>query len=123
MFRYKQSTISEITDRRKYPRYDVQGKVILNRLFRGELVDLCQRGAKLKTLQQLLRDEVVHLAFAINGIPIQVKARVVHVKKGVIDERFTLGVSFEDIPTDQSEILIHHLEKIAKENPRPRYSA
>lgn len=117
----QQNTMSEVIERRKYPRYNVQGKVILNTLFRGELIDLCQRGAKLKTVLRLFRDEVVHLDFAINGIPIRVKARVIHVKKGVLDERFTLGVFFESIDRDHGEILNHHLEKISRE--RPRYFA
>lgn len=118
-----QSPKSEVIERRKYPRYDVQGKVVLNQFFRGELIDLGQKGARVRTILHLFRDEVVHLDFAIKGIPIQVRARVVHVKKGVLDDRFTLGVCFEAIANDHSEILNHHLKTISMEKPRPQHFA
>jgi hypothetical protein len=35
------------------------------------------------------------------------------VKQGVLDDRFTLGVSFESIATDHREILNHHLQTIS----------
>ncbi|MBW2058197.1 MAG: PilZ domain-containing protein [Deltaproteobacteria bacterium] len=113
----------ETVERRKYPRYQVQGKVILNRFFRGELIDLCQNGARVKTVLHVFRDEIVRLDFTVKGIPIQVRARVVHVKKGVLDERFTLGVCFEAIANDQSRLLDHHLKAISEEKPSPRYLA
>lgn len=115
--------VSPVEERRKHPRYDFHGEVILNRYFKGELLDLCQRGAKLKTLLRLFRDEVVHLDFTIKGIPIQVKARVIHVKQGVLDERFTMGVFFEDIAEGHSEVLNHHLKGISEESARPEYFA
>jgi hypothetical protein len=108
---------SQNRERRKYPRYDFQGQVVLNGSFRGEFIDLCQRGAKLKTLLRLFRDEVVDLDFPIRGTRIRVKARVVHVRQGVIDERFTLGVFFESIDEDHDEILDHHLREISEEQP------
>lgn len=117
------SPTTEVIERRKYPRYDVQGKVVLNRFFRGELIDLCQNGARLKTLHHLFRDDIVRLDFAIKGIPIQVKARVVHIKRGVLDERFTLGVCFQAIASDHSAILSHHLKAISEEKPKPEYFA
>ena len=119
----KQNPTSHLVDRRKYPRYDFQGRVILNRSFGGELIDLCQRGAKLKTRLRLFRNEVVYLDFAINGIPIQVRARVIHVKRGVMDERSTLGVCFEAIGRDHHEILNQHLKTIPQEKQRPQYLA
>lgn len=119
----QQNPASQITERRKYPRYDFQGKVILNRFFSGELIDLCQRGARLKTVLHLFRNDAVHLDFAINGIPIHVMARVIHVKGGVLDQRFTLGVCFEDISRNHSEILNHHLKAISGEKPRLQYFA
>jgi hypothetical protein len=105
-------------ERRRFPRYEVQGKVVLNRFYKGELIDLCEAGAKLKTVLRLFRDEMVHLDFAVNGIPIRVKARVVHVKRGVLEDTFTLGVSFEAIARDHSEILSHHLKAISEQKPR-----
>jgi hypothetical protein len=108
-------------ERRKYPRYDFQTKAILNRSFRGELVDLCQQGAKLKTKLRLFRNELIHLGFAINGIPIEVLARVVHVSRGVLDERSTLGVCFETIPEGQKEFLSEHLKAIRPEPPSLQY--
>jgi hypothetical protein len=102
-------------DRREYPRYDFQGKVVLNNSFEGELVDLCQKGAKLKTPLRVFRDEVVDLDFTIRNVPIQIRARVIHVKKGVLDERFILGVFFETIARDLSEFLNRHLQKVSEE--------
>ena len=106
---------SETEERRRYPRFDVRGKVILNRSFRGELLDLCQGGAKLKTLLRLFRNQIVDLDFTVKGIPIHARARVVHVTRGVIDERFTLGVCFEAIPRNQSQLLSHHLKTLSAE--------
>jgi hypothetical protein len=40
---------------------------------------------------------------------------VVHVKRGVLDDRFSLGVCFEAIASDQSEILSHHLHAVSAE--------
>ena len=81
------------------------------------------QGARLKTPLQLFRDEIVHLDFTIKGIPIQVRARVIHVKRGVLDDRFTLGVCFEEMAEDQSEILNYHLYSVSEEKPYPRYFA
>lgn len=110
--------MSQTPERRKHPRYDFQGKVVLNRASRGEFVDLCQGGAKLKTPLRLFRDELVHLDFAINGIPIHTKARVVHIRKGVLEDIFTMGVCFEAIAREHSEILNHHLATISEEDPK-----
>jgi len=107
----------ESLERRKYSRYDVQGMVILNGSFRGELIDLCERGAKLKTSLRLFRDEFIHLNFSIKGVAIRVKARVIHVQQGVLDERFTLGVYFETMTENHSEILCDHLREISEERP------
>ncbi len=117
----RRDRLSQLTERRKHPRYDFQGRVILNRFFRGELVDLSQTGARLKTALQLFCDQVIHLHFTINGIPIQIRARVIHVKRGVLDDRFTLGVCFEAIGSDHNEVLNHHLHTMSGEKPRPQY--
>ncbi len=115
--------ISESSERRKHPRYDFQGKVVLNRVSRGKFVDLSQGGAKLKTALRLFRDELVHLDFAINGIPIHTKARVVHIRKAALEDIFTMGVCFEAIARDHSEILNNHLAAISEETPRVQCSA
>ena len=109
---------SESLDRRRHPRFDVCEKVIVNRSFRGELLDLCQGGAKLKTLLRLFRNQIVDLDFTVKGIPIHARARVIHVTQGVIDERYTLGVCFEAIPGNQSQLLNHHLETLSAEQGR-----
>ena len=114
---------SESIERRKHPRFDVCGEVLLNRSSRGELLDLCQGGAKLKTLLRLFQDQIVDLDFSVQGIPIHARARVIHVTRGVIDERYTLGVCFEAIPTNQSELLSHHLETLSAEQGQPFYTA
>ena len=114
---------SESIERRKHPRLDVCGEVLLNRSSRGELLDLCQGGAKLKTLLRLFQDQIVDLDFSVQGIPIHARARVIHVTRGVIDERYTLGVCFEAIPTNQSELLSHHLETLSAEQGQPFYTA
>ncbi|NIO06237.1 MAG: hypothetical protein GTN74_17015 [Proteobacteria bacterium] len=114
---------SQNRERRKYPRYDFQGQIVLNECFRGEFVDLCQRGAKFKTLLRLFRDEVVDLDFPIRGTRIRVKARVVHVRQGVIDERFTLGVFFESLDKGHDEILDHYLREISEDQLETRYFA
>lgn len=119
----QQNPPSHPLERRKHPRYDFQGKIVLNGFFTGELIDLSQSGARFKTTRQLFRDEVVHLNFALKGIPIQVQARVVHVKRGVLDDRFTLGVCFEAIASDQSEILSHHLHEVSGERHTFQYVA
>jgi hypothetical protein len=109
---------SESLERRRHPRFDVCAKVILNRSFRGELLDLCQGGAKLKTLLRLFRNQSVDLEFTVKGIPIHARARVIHVTQGVIDERYTLGVCFEAIPRNQSQVLSYHLETLSAEQGR-----
>ncbi len=119
----QRSFASQAVERRKHPRHDFQGKVVLNRVSSGEFVDLCQEGAKLKTALRLFRDELVHLDFAINGIPIQARARVIHIRKGVLEDIFTMGVCFEAIAPDQSEILTDHLATISEEKPRVQYFA
>jgi hypothetical protein len=111
----QQNPASKITERRKHPRYDFQGRVILNRAYPGELLDLSQSGARFKTALQLFCDEIVNLDFTVNDVRIQVRARVVHVRRGVLDDRFTLGVFFEAIASDHSEILSHHLHEISGE--------
>jgi hypothetical protein len=52
---------------------------------------------------------VIYLDFTVKGIPIQVVARVIHVRQGVMDARFTLGVCFEEIENNQVEVLKYHL--------------
>jgi hypothetical protein len=74
--------------------------------------------SKLKTALRLFRDEFVYLDFAINGIPIHAKARVVHIRKGIFEDIFTMGVCFEAIAREHREILNHHLAVISEENPR-----
>ncbi len=106
---------SESLERRKYARHDVQGVVILNGSSRGELIDLCERGARFKTSLRLFRDEFIHVDFSIRGVLIHVKARVIHVQQGVLDERFTLGVYFETMTRDHSELLCDHLREISEE--------
>jgi hypothetical protein len=110
-------------ERRKHPRYEVQGKIILNKSFRGELLDLCQGGARLKTGLRLFQNEIVDLDFPIKGIPIHVRARVIHVQRGVIDERSILGVCFEAITRDDRKLLNHHLDAAPGQDLRPQYSA
>jgi hypothetical protein len=97
--------------------------VILNRSFRGELIDLCQQGARLKTALHLFHNEVVELDFAPNGTPIHVMARVVHVKRGVFDDRSTLGVRFETIAGDHHEVLAHYIQTLSEEKPTTAYVA
>ena len=109
---------SKSMERRRHPRFNMSGEVLLNRSSRGELLDLCQGGAKLKTLLRLFRDQIIDLDFTVKGISIQARARVVHVTQGVIDERYTLGVCFEAIPTNQCQLLSHHLETLLAEQDR-----
>jgi hypothetical protein len=119
----RENQAAGITERRKHPRCEFEGTVILNGLSRGEFVDLSPQGAKLKTPLKLFRDEVVYLDFTVKGIPIRVRARVIHVKRGVLDDRFTLGVCFEGMAEDQSEILSYHLYTVSEEKAYPRYFA
>lgn len=109
---------SETMERRRHPRFSMSGEVLLNRSSPGELLDLCQGGAKLKTLLRLFRDQIIDLDFTVKDISIQARARVIHVSQGVIDERYTLGVCFEAIPTNQSQLLSHHLETLSREQDR-----
>lgn len=97
--------------------------MILDGFFMGELVDLSRQGARFKTTHRLYPDQIVHLDFTVKGIPIQVVARVIHVKRGVLDDRFTLGVHFEAMTSSDCKTLNHHLHTIAGDDPRPRFFA
>ncbi len=120
---YSEGPKSSGKERRKFPRYTFEGDIVLDGAFKGKMIDLSQGGAKLKTDQRRFCNELLHLDFIINGIPIHAVARVVHVKRGVLDENFTMGVSFETTSRGLEEILSHQFRKHSTEGKRPQLYA
>ena len=120
---YSASPKSPGKERRKFPRYGFEGDIVLDGAFKGKMIDLSQGGAKFRTDQRRFCNELLHIDFIINGIPIHAVARVVHMKRGVLEENFTLGVSFETISRGLGKILSHQFQKHSTDGTRSQLYA
>jgi len=109
-------------DRRKYPRYDSVPEITYTYGFysepiEAETLELSLGGARIHTAVPLLVGETLEVNISVDEEEIDVVAKVVHTSR-LADDRFVVGLSFENISEIKRKVLNHFFSSYVRNYPR-----